>query len=123
MRIPHTRATKTMQQVIRLRSDTYSVTRQTGTENIGMGETRQTTSTLSVDALLYAPAESNDMFEFGDRLTGDLNGLALPSADVQVGDEYTHGNETYEVTEIDNRPSNTDGQVQRFALDRVTNTR
>lgn len=123
MKLPHSQATNAIHSVIRHRGETYSVTRQTGTENIGMGETRQTTTTVSTDALLYSPSESNEMFQFGDRLTGDLNGLVKPTADVQVGDEFDHGGDTYEVTEIDSRPSGTDSQVKRFALDRVTGER
>lgn len=88
-----------------------------------MGETRQTTETVYVDALLYAPSEGTEMNEFGDRLTGDLNGLATPDADVNVGDEYEHGGATYEVQTVDNNPSGTDRQVLRFALDRVTGER
>jgi hypothetical protein len=139
MKVPHTRATKTMQQVVRLRSDTFTVTRQTGVEKVGMGETRQTEDTVEVDALLYAPSTSSDMLQFGDRLGGDLNGLALPEETVREGDEFDMSESTftfdssldatfsdngvYEVATVENRPSDTDVQLQRFALERITNDR
>jgi hypothetical protein len=123
MRLPTNNATDQLRQLIRVRGVCYEVTRQTGVENIGMGETRQTTDTVYVDALLFAPTSDNSMTEFGDRLTGDLNGLALPDADVQVGDEYDHNGVTYEVTTVDSRPSDSNVELQRFALDKVTGNR
>lgn len=117
MRIGDSFGHEGIRRVIRLRSNTYTVTRQTGTEDVGMGETRPTTSTLDVDAYLYLPTETPIETEFGDRLDGDLNGVALPSADVEARDVYTHGGTDFVVTDVMYRPSNSDQQYQLFALE------
>jgi hypothetical protein len=111
-----------MQHIIRLRSQTYDVARQDGVKDVGRGETRPDTTTVTVTALLFDPIEVQDSVDFGERMAGDLNGLCQPSADVQVSDVYTHGTDDYEVIEVTGQPSDEDTIVLRFGLEKVTNT-
>jgi len=106
---------------VRLRAQTYDVARQDGVTDVGRGETRPDTTTLAVGALLFDPIEVQDTVDFGKRMTGDLNGLCQPSADVKVGDVYTHGAADYEVIEVTGQPSDSDTVVLRFGLEKQTN--
>jgi len=121
MRLSRQHGRDAIQQIVRLRSQTYQVTRQDGVTDVGRGETRPDTTTLAVDALLFDPIEVQDAVDFGERMTGDLNGLCQPSADVQVGDVYTHGTNDYEVNAVTGQPSDDDTVVQRFGLEKQTN--
>lgn len=111
-----------MRQIIRIRSQTYTVTRP-GAEGSksAMGEEITDTSTVDVDALLYSPREDEQPTDFGNRVTGDLNGLALPSADVQVEDVYAHGSDDYVVTDVTHVPSDENKTLKQFALDMKVN--
>lgn len=112
-----------MQQVVRTRQTAHTVERPDydgGTA--GLGETVEpATIDVTVDAWLYQPDETGEDIDVGVRLTGDLNGLALPSADVQVNDRYTHGGVTYEVSAIEHVPNDDRPVLQQFALERMTN--
>lgn len=120
MRVPHSRADESMRQILRLRQTTHSVTRVTGeSAKSAMGESVDNTTTVSIDAHLYRPNESNDALDFGERLSGDLQGLALPSADVQVNDQFEHDAETFQVEEIQHVPSNDDKALKRFSLTKM----
>lgn len=121
MRLSFTRARGAMRTVVRKRSSSYDLTRPT--ESTGrFGEHDETTSTVSsVDMWLFRPNEVNVDTEYGDRLGGDLQGLALPSADVAVHDRLTHGADAYEVSEIMHIPDNDDKVLKIFALERRTN--
>ena len=121
MRLPRSQGRDTIQQIIRTRSRTYNVTRQDGVTDVGRGETRPDTTQVSVEALLFDPIDVQETVDFGERMSGDLNGLCQPSADVQVGDTYTHGGEDYEVIEATGQPSDGDTVVLRMGLEKQTN--
>jgi len=122
MRLSRQPGRDAIQQIVRLRSQTYDVTRQDGVTDVGRGETRPDTTTVSVDALLFDPIEVQENVDFGERMAGDLNGLCQPSADVQVGDTYTHGTDDYEVNAVTGQPSDAETVVLRFGLEKMTNT-
>lgn len=110
-----------MTQVVRVRSSTYTVYRPTdGTSRFGESDT-SLDSGRDVSMWLFEPEEINQDTEFGDRLGGDLQGLALPSADVQVHDELTHGAEDYEVERIMHHPDNDNKVLKAFALQKKVN--
>lgn len=122
MRIPHSRADESLRMVLRKRMSTYTVERITGeSSQSAMGEAVQNTTTVSIDAYLYFPEEENLPIDFGERLEGSLQGLALPSADVQVNDVFTHGSEQFQVEDVSSTPSSDDVTLQRFTLTKMTN--
>jgi hypothetical protein len=120
MYIPTSRAYKLLRQVVREHLVEHSVVRTTHAAG-RFGEDEETESTITVEAWLHQPTEINVDTPYGDRLGGDLEALALPSADVEVGDEYPHGGETYEVQRIQHLPDNDDKKLKRFSLTRKTN--
>lgn len=103
MRIPTSRVEKTIRQLTRLNSLTYTITRPdpdpSDTAKAAMGESFATDTTHQEDVWLFSPSENPIDTDFGDRLTGNLMGLALPSADIQENDEITYDGRTYEVLE------------------------
>lgn len=122
MRIARSRAHGTMRTVVRKRSSLYDITRPTQGSTGRFGESDETTTTVSdVSMWLHEPSEANLDTEYGDRLDGDLQGLALPQADVQVHDRIDHGGDTYEVDRIMHLPDNDNKKLKLFSLDRRTN--
>lgn len=123
MRIPRSRAHRTLRTVIRKRSSSYDLTRPTITSTGRFGESadEKTTTIPNVSMWLHEPNEINVDVDGGDRIDGDLNGLALPSADVEVNDIVSHGVDTYEVQRIMHLPDNDNQQIKLFALQRRTN--
>ena len=122
MRLQRAPGRDAIQHIIRLRSQTYDVQRAAGMKDVGRGETRPDTQTVDVDALLFDPIDVQESVDFGERMAGDLNGLTQPSADVHVGDVYTHGGDEYEVNAVTGQPSSEDSAVLRFGLEKMTNT-
>lgn len=122
MRIPRSRAYDSMATVVRKRAVSKSIERPDVDASGRFGEHDETTTTVTgVDMWLYDPTEVNVDTDFGDRLGGDLEGLALPSADVQVNDRVDHGVETYEVDRIYHLPDEDQQVLKRFSLQRRTN--
>ena len=109
--------------IIRKRSESKTVTRITYVKD-SVGETvNDSESTVSVDMWLFDPMEVNIKVESGDRLVGDLAGLALSGADVQVGDRIDDGSVTYEVEEVMDLPRESTPEYKGFVLERVVNDR
>lgn len=122
MRLPFSRSRGAMRTVVRRRTSDYDLTRPTQSSGGRFGEHSESTTTVTdVSLWLFEPSEVNIDTEFGDRLGGDLQGLALPSADIQVHDRVTHGPDTYEVERIAHMPDNDDKVLKRIALDKRTN--
>lgn len=122
MRLPRSRSFGTLRTVVRKRTTAYTITRPDEGATGRFGETDETTSTVSnVDMWLFQPTEVNADTEYGDRLEGDLQGLALPSADVQVHDRVPHGSDEYEVQRVMHLPDNDNKQLKMFSLERRTN--
>lgn len=87
-----------------------------------MGETVvNTTLTHTADLWLFAPGEQNVETEGGERLQGDLLGMALNGEDLQANDEVTHGADNYRVEDIVHLPHEDDKQIMKFSLMRVNN--
>lgn len=114
---------ESLRQVVRQRSQPYDIERPTqdATARFGESEDVSTTTISGVDMWVYDPQEVNLDTEFGDRLGGDLQALALPSADVQVHDRITHGIDAYEVERVMHLPDNDRQKLKKFALNRRTN--
>lgn len=87
-----------------------------------VGENVSTTSDVAVTAWLFRPQDSNVQTNFGERLDGDLSGLAHGSEDIQVNDRVTVGTTTYEVQAINNLPNDDNTSYKFFSLIRVHNT-
>lgn len=123
MRVPFSRAYGSLRTVVRRRSSSYDLQRPDETMDGRFGEHDDATVTTvsGVDVWLFEPEEVNLDTEHGDRLQGDLNGLSLPSADVQVHDRVTHGGDVYEVDDIAHLPDNDNQQLKAFSLTKRVN--
>jgi hypothetical protein len=122
MRIPLSRSHQALQTVVRRRSVVKKIERPDVDSGGRFGEHAETTSTVDgVSMWLFNPTEVNVDTEYGDRLSGDLEGLAMPSADVSVDDRITHGADVYEVDRIFAIPDEDRTALKRFSLQRRTN--
>lgn len=111
-----------LRRVVRLRSSEYDLTRRTDDGKGRFGEHDESTTTVSdVSLHLFQPNEINVDTEHGERLGGDLQGLALPTADLQFDDRLSHGGESYEVEDIIHIPDGDDQVLKMFSLVRRTN--
>lgn len=120
MRFGFSRADEMIRQVVRQKSSLYDLTRPSDEANARFGESDPSTTTVSdVSLYLFDPGESAIDTQFGDRLTGDLNGLALPSADIEDGDELTHDGTVYEVAEKPEMVK--DGLIKAIVLNKKVN--
>lgn len=122
MRFGFGRPRGAMRQVVRQKASEYDLTRRTDDSKGRFGESDGSTTTVSNIALyLFEPSEINLDTQYGDRLGGDLQGLAMPNADLQFDDTLTHGTDDYEVEEIMHVPSESDKVLKMFSLQRKTN--
>lgn len=121
MRVPHTRGFEALRRVVRLHLDTYTVTRPNSEQSGRFGESDTAATTHDIDLWVYDPMETTVDTEYGDRVTGDLAALGLPSVDIEVNDEIDHGGETYTVDDVVHLPDEDDEQLTRCTLLRVTN--
>lgn len=124
MRLPTSRAEETIRQVVRLNSTSYTITRP-GEEKGRFGESTPSTSTHTADAWLFSPSETNIDTEFGDRLTGSLAGMALPTENIVVGDRVTFQSTEYKVVEVIHLPEenpNVELVIKQFTLEKRVNT-
>lgn len=121
MRIPTSNSHQRLRQIIRTRSDTYDIER-VSTSSGRFGETDQSTTTITgVELWVYDPLQTNVGTQFGERLGGDLQAVALPNADIQYDDRITHGAATYEVDTIVHKPDEDDQQYKLVAFTNVVN--
>lgn len=116
-----------MRQLVRIRSTPYDLERPSGSQVGAMGErstanTDSTTTITGVNLWLFDPDTANVDTSFGDRLEGDLRGLALDGADVQYDDRVTHGSHEYEVERVTHVPDDNNPVLKVFSLVRRTNT-
>lgn len=120
MRIGDSRANEVIRQIVRQKSSDYDLTRKSDSNNGRFGEHDEAETTINnVSLYLFNPGESALDTQYGDRLDGDLDGLALPSADVQDGDELTYDGTLYEV---DGKPELVkDGVLKSFTLVKLVN--
>lgn len=122
MRIGTSRAHGSLRTVVRLKSVPYDVERPSDRDKDRFGESGATTTTVTgIQMYLFEPQAVVLDTDFGDRLDGDLRGLALPSEDIQHQDRVTHQGDTYEISEPLHLPDNGNPVLKVFSLDKVTN--
>lgn len=122
MRVPRSGGHKALRRVVSTRIVTYQITRPDEASVGRFGESIDTsTATHSADLWLFEPNEINIDTEYGDRLGGDMQGLAMPSANMEVHDRLTHGAETYSVNRLMHIPDNDNQVLKMFSLERQTN--
>lgn len=122
MNIGPSRAHRALRQIVRQKSVTKTVTRFTKGREGRLGGNDPTSSTHSVDMHLFDPESNIQETQYGERLGGDLQGMALPGADIQASDQVDHGAHTYEVSEEPvHIPSEKDKVLKLFALEKVVN--
>lgn len=123
MRLPRSSGLDGIVTVVRVRSTTYTFVRG-DTQTARFGESAQgSTTDITADAWLFEPEELPLDTEYGDRVGGDLQGLAMPGADIERHDEVQHGTDTYEVSRIIHLPDEDTQRLKLFSLQRITNDR
>lgn len=96
--------TGSLRMILKAQSEPYTITRGSKSKN-SLGEYTSTEATHEEDLLLYGPTEAQSRGLSGDEFTGDLLGLALPDADIQVDDSLSDGGETYVVEGVTGVPN------------------
>lgn len=99
MNLPTSRGSRALGAVIDTRMSQYTFDRPSAATG-AMGGV-DTDSDVTADIWLFRPMEVQTDTDFGERLTGELGGLALPTADIQVGDRVTYQSTEYEVAETE----------------------
>jgi hypothetical protein len=109
--------------VVRKRVSEYDVTRSKLSQEARFGGSSESETRVieGVKLWLHQPNEVNIDTEYGDRLGGDLQGLALPDADIDVHDRVTYLGEEYEVDRVFMIPNEDSPVVKQFSLQRKVN--
>ena len=105
------------------RSRAYSIDRRQGrdTDALGSGVNYEQDATVA-DLYLYDPSASETVAPVGEQTGGDISGLCLSDADVQVGDRVDYGRQRYEVIEpMRDIPNPQSAVAIELTLERVTN--
>lgn len=120
MRFGKSRAQAVFRQLVRQHAEPYDLTRSTDEANGRFGEHDESETTVTgVDLYLFNPGESAIETEYGERLSGDLEGLSLVGADIREGDEVTYDGTVYEVS---GKPEIVkDGVLKSFVLEKKVN--
>lgn len=123
MRIGASRGRKALRMVVRKRVSEYDVTRSKLSQEARFGGSSESETRVitGVKLWLHQPNEVNIDTEYGDRLGGDLQGLALPDADIDVHDRVTYLGEEYEVDRVFMIPNEDSPVVKQFSLQRKVN--
>lgn len=105
-----------------MRQTPYDLERGDGSHSGRFGSDDSASGTIQdVNLWVYSPEETNIDTQYGDRIGGSLQALALPDANVEVGDELEHGSDTYEVDEYQHLPNDDNQQLMLLGLTRVVN--
>lgn len=101
--IPRGRAIGGIARIISARASATTITRVTTTTG-ALDEETETTTEHSERIWLFDPEESSIQAPAGERVTGDLGGLAVEpdveSVDIQSGDRVTYGGVEYKVDSV-----------------------
>lgn len=121
MNTPTSGGHSAIRSLVTNKATTVSVTRPTKTTGARGGA--ESTSSHDVDVWLASPNEIANDTEYGERLTGSLAGLSLPTADLAEGDRLDYQGIAYEVEEIITTDSDIGDTVMAINLVRRTNDR
>lgn len=96
--IPRRRVVGGISRIISSRASAQSVTHVTTTKDSLDSKTETTTESIE-DVWLFDPDETSVQSVGGERITGDLGGLAVADGTVNIGngDRMSHGGIEYEV--------------------------
>lgn len=99
--IPRGRGIAGITRIIAARATATTVTRVTESKD-SLDSTTESSSEHSEDVWLFNPDEASVQSIAGERVTGDLGGLAVAdgSVDIQKGDRIVHGGVEYEVDTV-----------------------
>lgn len=121
MNTPTSGGHNTIRSLVVNKASTVDVTRPTKTTG-ARGGTEESTG-HQVDIWLASPNEIAVDTEYGERLTGSLAGLSLPTADLRERDRLEYQGIAYEVEEIITSDSDKGDTVMVVNLVRRTNDR
>lgn len=119
MNIPSSGGHSTLQSVVTSKTTEYTLRRETHTSG-AMGGTDSETQ-VTANLWVGSPQEIAEDTEFGERLTGMLAGLCLPTEDVEEGDRLEYQSIEYEVEETITSDSDTGNTLMAINLVRVQN--
>lgn len=120
MNTPTSGGHDTIRSIVIAKSDPFDLERPSDGTG-ARGGTTATTTITDVDIWLSSPNEIATDTEYGERLTGSLAGLSLPTADVREGDRITYQGIEYEVEETITSDSDTGETTMAINLVRRTN--
>lgn len=113
-----------LRMVVRQRSDMFDIERVVSYDAERFGESGETTETITdISMWVYEPNAVDIDTEYGDRLSGELRGLAMADADIQRDDAIIYDGAPYEVNEIIYLPDSERRELMQFGLTKVTNDR
>lgn len=115
--IPRGRGLRGITRIAAARATATTITRPT-TSTDSLDSTQETTAEHTERVWLFSPDENSIEVSAGERVTGDLNGLAVEpedaTVDIQKGDRITHGGVEYEVDTVEGRPD--DNQTDYWSI-------
>lgn len=100
---PSDYGTKVITDLIDARTQSVVVTRPTKTTG-SLDETTETTAEHTEQIWFVSPRKSVTNVDTGERVNGDLRGLAPDPLDIQKDDRITYGGVEYEVDTVIGRP-------------------
>lgn len=117
MRLPK----RPLQKGVKLHLEPYTIDRrQERDETVPGGGEEYEEGATTEELYLYDPVGGSEVVDVGSVPQGDLNGIALPSADIEVGDRISFGQGRYEIIEpIDPQPTESMKAILSFPLERV----
>lgn len=124
MKLPTTNGQKALRMVVRQRQSQYEVTRPgPPSAKSAMGEELpdQNTTAHTENLWLFMPRDSPVDTQYGDRLEGSLQGLAMPSADIERSDVVTFQGIDYEVEDAIPLPDENNPVLLLFGLEKRVN--
>lgn len=115
--IPRGRVVGGITRIIGSRATATTVTRVTESKD-SLDATSETTTEHMEDIWLFDPEESSVQGLAGERVTGDLGGLAVADGmvDIQNGDRVTHGGVEYEVDTVVGVPDDEETDYYQISL-------
>ena len=112
-----------VESTVKRRARPYSVDRRTerDADTLGSG-TSYEREAATAELYLYEPSASETVAPVGEQTSGDIRGLCLPDADIEIGDRVDYGTHRYEVVEpIRHIPNRDQTVVLELSLERVVN--
>lgn len=112
-----------IQSVVEQFSRPYSLDRREDRNETKIGSGKEyEPDAANADLYLYDPQANESVVDVGTQVRGELSGLALPDANVEVYDRLDYGDDRYQVMHpLRPIPDQDNPIVIQLSLERVTN--